>query len=61
MAGGGCVRVGETVWNTLKEGGTKKMGGETKILKGGGGGGQPESKSGRLKNGMGLEAPYELS
>ena len=37
MAGGGCVRVGETVWNTLKEGGTKKMGGETKILKGGGG------------------------
>ena len=38
MAGGGCVRVGETVWNTLKEGGTKKMGGETKILKGGGGG-----------------------
>ena len=32
-AGGGCVRVGGTVWNTLKEGGTEKRGGEAKILK----------------------------
>ena len=31
--GGGCVRVGRTVWNTLKEGGTEKRGGEAKILK----------------------------
>ena len=30
---GGCVRVGETVWNTLKGGGIEKSGGETKILK----------------------------
>ena len=37
------------------------MGGETKILKGGGEGGQAESRSGRLKKGRGLEAPYELS
>ena len=48
------------------------MGGETKILKGGGGGGegggggggggrQAESRSGHLKKGRGLEAPYELS
>ena len=29
-AGGDCVRVGGTVSNTLKEGGTEKMGGETK-------------------------------
>ena len=34
---GGHVKVGGTVWNTLKEGGTEKRGGETKILKRGGG------------------------
>ena len=33
--GGGCVRLGGTVWNTLKWSGTEKRGGETKILKGG--------------------------
>ena len=33
VAGGGYVKVGGTVWNTLKGGGTEKMGGETKILK----------------------------
>ena len=32
-AGEGCVRVGGTVWYTLKEGGTEKRGGEAKILK----------------------------
>ena len=31
--GGGCVRVGGTVCNTLKEGGTEKRGAEAKILK----------------------------
>ena len=34
---GGCARVERTVYNTLKGGGTKKRGGETKILKSGGG------------------------
>ena len=29
----GCVRVGGTVWNTLKEGGKEKKGGETNVLK----------------------------
>ena len=33
VAGGGYVKVGGTVWNTLKGGGTEKRGGETKILK----------------------------
>ena len=32
-AGGGCVRVGKTFWNTLRGNGTKKRGGETNILK----------------------------
>ena len=36
-AGGGCLRVGETVQNTLKEGAAEKRGGETKILKRGSG------------------------
>ena len=31
--GGGCVRVGGTVKNNLKGGGTEKRGGQTKILK----------------------------
>ena len=30
---GGCVRVGEIVYNTLTGGETEKKGGETKILK----------------------------
>ena len=47
-AGGGCVRVGGTVWNTLKEGGTEKRGGEAKILKKKG---QAGSRDGCLKNG----------
>ena len=41
-AGGGCVRVGGTVENTLKGGGTEKRGWETKILKRGGKLGQGE-------------------
>ena len=32
-AGGSCRRVGGTVENTLKRGGTEKRGGETKIFK----------------------------
>ena len=52
--GEGCVRVGETISNTLQGGGTEKRGGETKnfkrgdklgqgvgALKGGGGAGTP--------------------
>ena len=35
-AGGCCVRVGGTVWNTLKEGGIEKRGGEANIKKKGG-------------------------
>ena len=31
--GRGCMRVGGTVWNTLKGGGKEKKGGKTKILK----------------------------
>ena len=53
-AGGGCIRVGRTVWNTLKGGGTEKRGGETKILKGGGG--KSGQEVGALKGGT----PYEL-
>ena len=34
-AGGGCVSVGETVWNTLKGGETVKMGGGKDFKKGG--------------------------
>ena len=49
-AGGGCVRVGGTVWNTLKEGGTEKRGGEAKILKKKG---QAGSREGCLKKGAG--------
>ena len=45
MAGGVCVRVSGTVWNTLEGGRTEKKGGETKILKrgqaGSRGGGTP--------------------
>ena len=33
MAGGVCLRVGGTVWDILKEGGTEKGVGEVKILK----------------------------
>ena len=53
---GGCVRVGGTVWNTLKGDGTEKRGGETTILK----------RAGKLGQGVGalkqrgLETPYEL-
>ena len=32
-AGGGCVIVGGTVYNTLKGGGTEKTGGETENFK----------------------------
>ena len=44
---GDCVRVGETVNNTLKQGGTKRRGGKTKNLKRR----QAGSKGGCLKNG----------
>ena len=52
MGGGGG-----TVWNTLKEGGTEKRGGATKILKRGGG--KLGQGMGALKS-RGLEPPYEL-
>ena len=55
-AGERCVRVGGTVWNTLKEGGTEKRGGEAKILKNNGKAG---SKDGCLKKRESLEPPYE--
>ena len=45
----------------LKRGWNKKDGRGNKDFKGGGGGGQAESRSGCLKKGRGLEAPYELS
>ena len=54
--GGGCARVGGTVWNTLKEGGTEKRGGEAKILKKKG---QAGPRDGCLKKGGSLEPPYE--
>ena len=44
---GGCVRVGETVNSTLKQGGTKRRGGNTKNLKRR----QAGSRGGCLKNG----------
>ena len=47
--GGGCVRVGGTVKNTLKGGGTEKRGGKTKILKRRGG--QVGSRGGCFKKG----------
>ena len=47
-AGGGCVRVDETVWNTLKEGGTEKRGRQAKILRKKG---QCWSRDGCLKKG----------
>ena len=46
-AAGGCVRVGETVNNTLKRAGTGKRGGKTKNLKKR----QTGSRGGCLKNG----------
>ena len=55
-AGEGCVRVGGTVWYTLKEGGTEKRGGEAKILKKNGKAG---SRDGCLKKRGSLEPPYE--
>ena len=53
-----CVRVGETVLNTLKGGGTERRGGKTKILKRGGKLGQGV---GALERGGTLKPPYELS
>ena len=50
-AGGSCVWVGETVWNTLNEGGTEKSGGEAKILKKKGKAGL---RNGYLKKGAGI-------
>ena len=44
------MRVGETVWNTLKGGGTEKKGGEPKILKKKG---QAGSRDRYLKKGRG--------
>ena len=48
------IRMGGTVWNTLKGGGTEKRGGETKGQKVGQGVGALKSWGG------GLEPPYEL-
>ena len=53
-----CMKMGVTVQNTLKEGGTEQRGGNTKILKRGMG--QAGSMGGCLKKGEGLEPPYEL-
>ena len=47
--GGGCVRVGATVENTLERHGIEKRGGETKVLKRG----QAGSKGWCLKKGGG--------
>ena len=58
MAGGNCVRVRGTVWNTLKWGGTENRGGETKIFKKGGG--QAGSRGGCPKKEGGLEPLYEV-
>ena len=55
-AGGSCRRVGGTVENTLKRGGTEKRGGETKIFK--------KGKLGQgvdaLKKWAELEPPHKL-
>ena len=51
------MRVGGTVCNTLKGGGTEKRGGDTKILKRGR---QAGSRGGCLKKERGMEPPYEL-
>ena len=51
------MRVGGTVQNTLEGGGTEKRGGETKILKRGGG--KLSQGVGALKR-EGLEPPYEI-
>ena len=51
-AGGGCVRVGGTVWNTLK----KQERGSTAFKKEW----QVSSRDGCLKKGGGLEPPCEL-
>ena len=48
--------VAETVWNTLKGGGTEKRGGEAKILKKKG---QAGSRDGYLKKRGVLEPPYQ--
>ena len=58
MARGGCVRVGGTVWNSLKGGGTEKRKGEAKILKSGG---QAGLRCGCLKKrGTGTPLPTTL-
>ena len=49
-AGGDFARVGGTVWNTLKVGGTEKKGREAKILKKKG---QAGSRDGCLEKGRG--------
>ena len=64
---GWCVRLGQegfvwgwgggTVWNTLKGGGTKKRGRETKIFKKGGNLGE---EVGTLKWGRGAGTPFQL-
>ena len=55
-ARGGCVKVGETVWITLKGGVTEKREGETKVLKSGS---KLDQVLGALKRG-GLETLYKL-
>ena len=50
-----------TVQNTLKGGGIEKKGGETKILKKGGGGGQARSRGWDFKKGAGTPLRTMLS
>ena len=51
------MRVGGTVWNSFKKGGTENRGGETNILKREE---QTESGVGVLKGVGGMELPYKL-
>ena len=60
MAEGGFMRVGRTVWNTLKAGGTEKSVEKTKILKRSGQAGSSVGCLKKKKQGE-LEPPYELN
>ena len=53
-AGGICVKMWETVKNTLKGRGKKKRGRNTKILQSGGGGDKVGQEVGALKRGTGM-------
>ena len=53
-----CMRVGRTVWNVLKGGGTEKREGETKILRKWGGGNLGQGVGALKRTGAGTR--YEL-